>query len=225
MSGNLRSRTITEGVQRSPNRAMLRAVGFGDRDFEKPIVGVANAYSTITPCNVGLDGRARRGEAALRAAGVMPQTFGTIPVSDGISMGTEGMKYSLVSGGAIADSIETACNAQCMDGLLVVGGCDKNMPGAMIAIARMDIPAVFVYGGTIKPGRHAGRDLTVVSVFEAGGGYGARPVDAARLLGGGRPAGPGGGAWGGGFSADTPVSLFWAVGGRLPHSSPTAAAD
>src|SRR3989449_9444069 len=147
MSGKLRSRTITEGVQRSPNRAMLRAVGFGDRDFEKPIVGVANAHSTITPCNVGLDRLAKRAEAALRTAGVMPQTFGTITVSDGISMGTEGMKYSLVSREVIADSIETACNAPSMDGLLVVGGCDKNMPAARSAIARTGIPAVFVYGG------------------------------------------------------------------------------
>src|SRR5260370_32704 len=151
MARELRSRTITDGVQRSPNRAMLRAVGFGDRDFGKPIVGVANAYSTITPCNLGLDLLAKRAETALRAAGVMPQTFGTITVSDGISMGTERMKYSLVSREVIADSIETACNAQSMDGVLVVGGCHKNMPGAMIAIARMDIPPVFVYSRTIKP--------------------------------------------------------------------------
>src|SRR2546426_456357 len=171
MSGNLRSRTITEGVQRAPNRAMLRAVGFGDRDFEKPIVGAANAYSTITPCNVGLDGLARRAEAALKAAGAMPQTFGTITVSDGISMGTEGMKYSLVSREVIADSIETVCNAQCMDGLLAVGGCDKNMPGAVIAMARMNIPAIFVYGGTIKPGHYKGQDLQIVSVFEAVGAF------------------------------------------------------
>src|SRR5207247_10652876 len=181
MSGKLRSRTITEGVQRSPNRAMLRAVGFGDRDFGRPIVGVANAHSTITPCNVGLDRLAKRAEAALRAAGVMPQSFGTITVSDGISMGTEGMKYSIVSREVIADSIETACNAQSMDGVLVVGGCDKNMPGAMIAIARMDIPAVFVYGGTIKTGHHAGRDLAVVSGFEAVGGYSARRADDAEV--------------------------------------------
>src|SRR5258705_4672531 len=181
-----RSRTITDGVQRAPNRAMLRAVGFGDRDFEKPIVGVANAYSTITPCNMGLDGLARRAEAALRAAGVMPQTFGTITLSDGISMGTEGMKYSLVSREVIADSIETACNAQSMDGLLVVCGCGKNMPGAMIVIAPMDIPAAFVYGGTIKPGRHAGRDLTIVSVFEAGGGFNAGRHDGAGVRGGAR---------------------------------------
>src|SRR5258706_4731329 len=171
MAPERRSRTITDGVQRAPNRAMLRAVGFGDQDFETPIVAVANAYSTITPCNMGLDGLAHRAEAALRTAGVMPQMFGTITVSDGISMGTEGMKYSLVSREVIADSIETACNAQSMDGLLVVGGCDKNMPGAMIAIARMDIPAVFVYGGTIKPAHPPGRDLTGVSRFEAGGGW------------------------------------------------------
>src|SRR5256884_5234629 len=166
----LRSSLITQGTQRSPNRAMLRAVGFGDRDFGKPIVGVANAYSTITPCNLGLDLLAKRAEAALRTAGVMPQTFGTITVSDGISMGTEGMKYSLVSREVIADSIETACNAQSMDGVLVVGGCDKNMPGAMIAIARMDIPAVFVYGGTIKPRDPPRGGPPGVGVVEAGGG-------------------------------------------------------
>ena len=220
-----RSRTITDGVQRAPNRAMLRAVGFGDRDFEKPIVGVANAYSTITPCNMGLDGLARRAEAALRTAGVMPQTFGTITVSDGISMGTEGMKYSLVSREVIADSIETACNAQSMDGLLVVGGCDKNMPGAMIAIARMDIPAVFVYGGTIKPGRHAGRDLTIVSVFEAVGEFSAGRIDAAELLEVERAACPGAGACGGMFTANTMSSAFEAMGMSLPSSSTMAAED
>ena len=225
MSGNLRSRTITEGVQRSPNRAMLRAVGFGDRDFEKPIVGVANAYSTITPCNVGLDGLARRAEAALKAAGAMPQTFGTITVSDGISMGTEGMKYSLVSREVIADSIETACNAQCMDGLLAVGGCDKNMPGAMIAMARMNIPAVFVYGGTIKPGHYKDRDLTVVSVFEAVGEYSARKIDAAELLEVERRACPGAGSCGGMFTANTMSSVFEAMGMSLPYSSTMAAED
>jgi len=221
----LRSRTITQGVQRSPNRAMLRAVGFGDRDFDKPIVGVANAYSTITPCNLGLDLLARRAEAALRAAGVMPQTFGTITVSDGISMGTEGMKYSLVSREVIADSIETACNAQCMDGLLVVGGCDKNMPGAMIAIARMDIPAVFVYGGTIKPGRYRDRDLTIVSVFEAVGEYSAGRIDAAELLEVERRACPGAGSCGGMFTANTMSSAFEAMGLSLPYSSTMAAED
>jgi dihydroxy-acid dehydratase len=225
MASVRRSRTITEGVQRAPNRAMLRAVGFGDRDFDKPIVGVANAYSTITPCNMGLDGLARRAEAALRTAGVMPQMFGTITVSDGISMGTEGMKYSLVSREVIADSIETACNAQSMDGLLVVGGCDKNMPGAMIAIARMDIPAVFVYGGTIKPGRHAGRDLTVVSVFEAVGEFSAGRIDAAELLEVERRACPGAGSCGGMFTANTMSSAFEAMGMSLPYSSTMAAED
>src|SRR5215212_8600334 len=152
--GNFRSRAVTRGVERAPNRAMLRAVGFGDEDFEKPIVGVANGYSTITPCNVGLNVLASRAAEALREAGAMPQVFGTITVSDGISMGTEGMKYSLVSREVIADSIETAVNAQSMDGLLAIGGCDKNMPGAMIAIARLNIPSIFVYGGTIKPGHY-----------------------------------------------------------------------
>jgi dihydroxy-acid dehydratase len=222
---DLRSRTITQGVQRSPNRAMLRAVGFGDRDFDKPIVGIANAYSTITPCNLGLDVLTRRAEAALRTAGAMPQTFGTITVSDGISMGTEGMKYSLVSREVIADSIETACSAQSMDGLLAIGGCDKNMPGAMIAIARMNIPALFVYGGTIKPGRYAGRDLTVVSVFEAVGEFSAKKIDAAELLEVERHACPGAGSCGGMFTANTMSSAFEAMGMSLPYSSTMAAED
>ncbi len=221
----LRSRRITQGVARSPNRAMLRAVGFGDRDFDKPIIGVANAYSTITPCNLGLDALAHRAEAALKAAGVMPQMFGTITVSDGISMGTEGMKYSLVSREVIADSIETACNAQAMDGLLAVGGCDKNMPGAMIAIARMNIPAVFVYGGTIKPGHYAGRDLTVVSVFEAVGEHSAGKIDDAELLEVERRACPGAGSCGGMFTANTMSSIFEAMGMSLPYSSTMAAED
>src|SRR5436189_2592790 len=225
MAHELRSRTITDGVQRSPNRAMLRAVGFGDRDFGKPIVGVANAYSTITPCNLGLDLLAKRAEAALRTAGVMPQTFGTITVSDGISMGTEGMKYSLVSREVIADSIETVCNAQAMDGVLAVGGCDKNMPGAMIAMARLDIPALFVYGGTIKPGHHAGRDLTIVSVFEAVGEHAAGKIDAAELLEVERKACPGAGSCGGMFTANTMSSAIEALGMSLPGSSTMAAED
>jgi dihydroxy-acid dehydratase len=154
MSDNIRSKIVTQGVQRSPNRAMLRAVGFSDKDFDKPIVGVANAHSTITPCNMGIGALALRAEAALKKAGAMPQIFGTITISDGISMGTEGMKYSLVSREVIADSIETVCNGQSMDGVLTIGGCDKNMPGAMIAIARLNIPSIFVYGGTIKPGHY-----------------------------------------------------------------------
>src|SRR5256886_6749188 len=155
MARELRSRTITDGVQRSPNRAMLRAVGFTDRDFQKSIVGVANSYSTITPCNLGLNLLAQRAEKAIAAAGAMPQVFGTITVSDGISMGTEGMKYSLVSREVIADSIETACNAQAMDGAGVIGGGAKNMPGARIAVARLDLPAAFRYAGAAHPGRTA----------------------------------------------------------------------
>ncbi|MFN2571774.1 MAG: dihydroxy-acid dehydratase, partial [Gemmatimonadales bacterium] len=209
----------------APNRAMLRAVGFRDGDFTKPIVGVASAHSTITPCNSSLDRLARRAEQALRSAGTMPQTFGTITVSDGISMGTEGMRYSLVSREVIADSIETACGAQRMDGVLAIGGCDKNMPGAMIAIARLDIPAIFVYGGTIKPGHHAGRDLTVVSVFEAVGAAGAGKMPEAELLEIERRACPGSGSCGGMFTANTMSSAIEAMGMSLPGSSTMAAED
>src|SRR5438128_2564798 len=152
LNENRRSRVVTEGMQRAPNRSMLRAVGFRDEDFSKPIIGIANAHSTITPCNMGIGKLAARAELAIREAGAMPQMFGTITIADGISMGTEGMKYSLVSREVIADSIETAVMGQSMDGVLAIGGCDKNMPGAMIAIARMDLPSIFVYGGTIKPG-------------------------------------------------------------------------
>jgi dihydroxy-acid dehydratase len=225
MARQLRSATITEGVQRSPNRAMLRAVGFSDADFGKPIIGIANGYSTITPCNAGLDVLARRAEAATRAAGGMPQVFGTVTVSDGISMGTEGMKYSLVSREVIADSIETACGAESMDGVLAVGGCDKNMPGAMIAIARMNIPAIFVYGGTIKPGHYGGRDLTVVSVFEAVGEFSAGRIGQDELLGVERHACPGRGSCGGMFTANTMSSVFEAMGMSLPYSSTMAAED
>ena len=221
----LRSAAITEGVERAPNRAMLRAVGFTDADFGKPIVGIASGYSTITPCNAGLDVLARRAEDAVRAAGAMPQLFGTITVSDGISMGTEGMKYSLVSREVIADSIETACGAQSMDGVVAVGGCDKNMPGAMIAIARMNIPAIFVYGGTIKPGHYAGRDLTVVSAFEAVGQLSAGRIDQAELLAFERHACPGKGSCGGMYTANTMSSVFEAMGMSLPGSSTMAAED
>ncbi|HET9725813.1 MAG TPA: dihydroxy-acid dehydratase [Gemmatimonadales bacterium] len=225
MPSPLRSAAITAGVQRAPNRAMLRAVGFGDDDFGKPIIGIANGYSTITPCNAGLDVLARRAEAAVRAAGAMPQIFGTITVSDGISMGTEGMKYSLVSREVIADSIETACGAESMDGVVAVGGCDKNMPGAMIAIARMDIPAIFVYGGTIKPGHLHGRDLTVVSAFEAVGQFSAGRIDERELLEVERHACPGIGSCGGMFTANTMSSVFEAMGMSLPRSSTMAAED
>jgi dihydroxy-acid dehydratase len=225
MPNNLRSSVITQGVQRAPNRAMLRAVGFGDDDFVKPIVGIANAHSTITPCNAGLDLLASRAESAVREAGGMPQIFGTITVSDGISMGTEGMKYSLVSREVIADSIETACGAQSMDGVVAVGGCDKNMPGAMIAIARMNIPGIFIYGGTIKPGHYAGRDLTVVSAFEAVGEHSAGKIDDRELLEVERRACPGKGSCGGMFTANTMSSVFEAMGMSLPYSSTMAAED
>ena len=225
MTRPLRSDAITAGVQRAPNRAMLRAVGFGDADFGKPIIGIANGYSTITPCNAGLDVLAQRAEAAVRAAGAMPQTFGTITVSDGISMGTEGMKFSLVSREVIADSIETACGAESMDGVVAVGGCDKNMPGAMIAISRMNIPAIFVYGGTIKPGHLHGRDLTVVSAFEAVGQFSAGRIDEHELLEVERHACPGKGSCGGMFTANTMSSVFEAMGMSLPRSSTMAAED
>jgi dihydroxy-acid dehydratase len=225
MPNPLRSDAITAGVQRAPNRAMLRAVGFGDADFGKPIIGIANGYSTITPCNAGLDVLAHRAEAAVRAAGAMPQLFGTITVSDGISMGTEGMKYSLVSREVIADSIETACGAESMDGVVAVGGCDKNMPGAMIAIARMNIPAIFVYGGTIRPGHLHGRDLTVVSAFEAVGQFSAGRIDEGELLEVERHACPGKGSCGGMFTANTMSSVFEAMGMSLPGSSTMAAED
>jgi dihydroxy-acid dehydratase len=221
----VRSDAIKQGTERSPNRAMLRAVGFGDRDFDKPIVGVANGYSTITPCNMSLNGLAERASYALRLAGTMPQVFGTITVSDGISMGTEGMKYSLVSREVIADSIETVCNAQSLDGLLAIGGCDKNMPGAMIAIARMNIPSIFVYGGTIKPGHHNGKDLTVVSSFEAVGQHSAGKISEKELLDVERNACPGAGSCGGMFTANTMSSLFEAMGMSLMYSSTMAAED
>lgn len=225
MSENLRSKVVTQGVQRSPNRAMLRAVGFQDEDFTKAIVGIANGYSTITPCNMGINKLAQRAEIGIKKASAMPQMFGTITISDGISMGTEGMKYSLVSREVIADSLETACNGQSMDGVLAIGGCDKNMPGAMIAIARMNIPAIFVYGGTIKPGHYNGRDLTVVSCFEAVGEYSAGKIDSNELLEVERRACPGAGSCGGMYTANTMSCAFEAMGMSLPYSSTMAAED
>ena len=225
MPDNLRSQAITQGIQRSPNRAMLRAVGFGDADFTKPIVGLANGFSTITPCNMGIDSLATRAEAGLKTAGAMPQKFGTITISDGISMGTEGMKYSLVSREVIADSIETVCGGQSLDGVLAIGGCDKNMPGAMIAMARLNIPAIFVYGGTIKPGHYDGKDLTVVSSFEAVGQYSAGRIDEAELTAIERNACPGAGSCGGMFTANTMSSAFEAMGMSLMYSSTMAAED
>ena len=225
MSENTRSQIVTKGVQRAPNRAMLRAVGFGDQDFLKPIVGVANGYSTLTPCNIGLNNLALAAETGLRKVDAMPLMFGTITISDGISMGTEGMKYSLVSREVIADSIETVCQGQSMDGVLAIGGCDKNMPGATIAIARMNIPAIFVYGGTIKPGHYNGKDLTVVSAFEAVGQYSAGKIDEKELTEIERNACPGAGSCGGMFTANTMSSALEAMGLSLPYSSTMAAED
>jgi dihydroxy-acid dehydratase len=219
-----RSNLITHGVERSPNRAMLRAVGFQDAHFQKPIIAVANGYSTVTPCNAGLNRLTERAVTVLSDAHTMPQTFGTITVSDGISQGTEGMKYSLVSREVIADAIETVCQAQSVDGLLAIGGCDKNMPGAMIAIARLNIPSLFVYGGTIRPGHFEGEDLTIVSAFEAVGQFCAGRIDEARLTNIERHACPGVGSCGGMFTANTMSSAIEAMGLALPYSS-TMAAD
>ncbi|TVQ21408.1 MAG: dihydroxy-acid dehydratase [Leptolyngbya sp. DLM2.Bin15] len=225
MPENRRSQVVTQGVQRTPNRAMLRAVGFQDSDFIKPIIGIANGYSTITPCNMGINDLALRAEAGARAAGGMPQLFGTITISDGISMGTEGMKYSLVSRDVIADSIETVCNGQSLDGVLAIGGCDKNMPGAMIAMARLNIPAIFVYGGTIKPGHLDGKDLTVVSAFEAVGEYSAGKISDEQLMAVEKHACPGAGSCGGMYTANTMSSAFEAMGMSLMYSSTMAAED
>ncbi|MGB0679391.1 MAG: dihydroxy-acid dehydratase [Polyangiales bacterium] len=222
---NRRSCAITQGIARTPSRAMLRAVGFGDADFDKAMIGVANGYSTLTPCNAGLDVLAKAAEADLRAAGAMPQLFGTITVSDGISMGTAGMKYSLVSREVIADAIETVVQAQQLDGLLVLGGCDKNMPGAMIAMARLDVPAIFVYGGTIKPGHLEGEDLNIVSAFEAVGQYSAGKIDQKRLLQVEKNACPGAGSCGGMYTANTMSAAFEAMGLSLPGSATMAAED
>ncbi|AGM40413.1 dihydroxy-acid dehydratase [Spiribacter salinus M19-40] len=225
MADNRRSRVTTEGLARTPNRAMMRAAGFGDEDFSKPIVGVGNAHSTITPCNLGIGAQAERASDALRSAGAMPVMFGTITISDGISMGTEGMKYSLVSREVIADSIETVCNGQSLDGVLATGGCDKNMPGAMIAIARLNIPAIFVYGGTIKPGHYKGKDLTIVSAFEAVGEAAAGRLSDDDLKGVEMNACPGAGSCGGMYTANTMSSAFEAMGMSLMGSSTVSAVD
>ena len=220
-----RSFTITKGVERAPNRSMLRGIGYQDADFNKPFIGLANGHSTMNPCNAGIQPLADAADAAIREAGGMPQMFGTITVTDGISMGTEGMKYSLVSREVIADSIETACQSQFMDGVLAIGGCDKNMPGAMIGICRMNIPAIFVYGGTIKPGRYKGQDLQIVSVFEAVGTFTAGKMNAEDFGCIERHAIPGVGACGGMYTANTMSSSFEALGMSLPYSSTMAAED
>ncbi len=225
MSFNRRSRLITQGIARSPNRAMLRAVGFGDGDFEKPIVGVANGHSTMNPCNAGIQPLVDRAMAALKAEGAMPQVFGVPTVTDGIGMGTEGMKYSLVSREVIADAIETSVNGQCMDGVLVVGGCDKNMPAAMMAMARMNVPGIFVYAGTIKPGHWKGQALTIVSPFEAVGAFTAGNMSKEDYDGIERNACPSVGACGGMYTANTMSSSFEALGMSLMGSSQMASPD
>ncbi len=222
---NRRSRLITQGPARSPNRAMLRAVGFGDGDFDKPIIGVANGHSTMNPCNAGIQPLVDSAMRALEAAGAKPQVFGVPTVTDGIGMGTEAMKYSLVSREVIADAIETSVNGQAMDGALVVGGCDKNMPGGMMAIARMNVPAIYVYAGTIKPGKWKGVDLTIVSAFEAVGAYSAGKMSEEDFIGIEKNACPSVGACGGQYTANTMSSSFEALGMSLLGSSQMASPD
>jgi len=225
MPANRRSSLITQGVARSPNRAMLRAVGFGNGDFDKPIVGVANGHSTMNPCNAGIQPLVDRAMVALKEAGAMPQVFGVPTVTDGIGMGTEAMKYSLVSREVIADCIETAVNGQAMDGVLVCGGCDKNMPGGMMAMLRMNVPGIYVYAGTIKPGNWKGEDLTVVSAFEAVGAFAAGKMSEEDFIGIEKNACPTVGACGGMFTANTMSSSFEALGMSLLGSSQMASPD
>jgi len=222
---NKRSQLITQGVARSPNRAMLRAVGFGNGDFDKPIVGVANGHSTMNPCNAGIQPLVDRAMAALKEHGAMPQVFGVPTVTDGIGMGTEAMKYSLVSREVIADVIETAVNGQAMDGVLVCGGCDKNMPGGMIAMLRMNVPGIYVYAGTIKPGKWKGQDLTIVSAFEAVGAFTAGKMKEEDFIGIEKNACPSVGACGGMYTANTMSSSFEALGMSLLGSSQMASPD
>ncbi|MBU3724165.1 MAG: dihydroxy-acid dehydratase [Burkholderiaceae bacterium] len=217
---NERSRMVTEGVARAPNRSMYYAMGYKEEDFvNKPMVGVANGHSTITPCNSGLQPLADAAVAALKSANANPQIFGTPTISDGMSMGTEGMKYSLISREVIADCIETCVNGQWMDGVVVIGGCDKNMPGGMMAIARTNVPAIYVYGGTIKPGHYKGQDLTIVSTFEAVGEFTAGRLDQTDFKEIEKRACPGTGSCGGMYTANTMSSAFEALGMSLPYSS------
>lgn len=225
MSHNERSRHITHGVARAPNRAMYYALGYQEADFENPMIGVANGHSTITPCNSGLQRLADAAIEAIRGAKANPQVFGTPTISDGMSMGTEGMKYSLVSREVIADCIETAAQGQWMDGVVVIGGCDKNMPGGMIALARTNVPGIYVYGGTIKPGHYQGKDLTIVSVFEAVGEYTMGRMDEADFKQIEKCAIPGSGSCGGMYTANTMSSAFEAMGMSLPYSSTMANED
>ncbi len=222
MSINRRSRNITEGVARAPNRSMYYAMGYQEADFKKPMIGIANGHSTITPCNSGLQKLADAAVEGVREAGGNPQIFGTPTISDGMAMGTEGMKYSLVSREVIADCIETCVGGQWMDGVLVVGGCDKNMPGGMMGMLRANVPAIFVYGGTILPGRYKGQDLNIVSVFEAVGQFSAGKMSEEDFCQIERRAIPGSGSCGGMYTANTMSSSFEALGLSLPGSSTMA---
>jgi dihydroxy-acid dehydratase len=225
MANNERSKHITEGVTRAPNRSMYYGMGYKEADFANPMIGVANGHSTITPCNSGLQPLVDAAIAAIREAKANPQVFGTPTISDGMSMGTEGMKYSLVSREVIADCIETAVQGQWMDGVVVVGGCDKNMPGGMIGIARMNVPGIYVYGGTIKPGSHKGRDLNIVSVFEAVGEFTMGRMSQEDFKAIEQKAIPGSGSCGGMYTANTMSSSFEAMGMALPYSSTLANED
>ncbi|AOK35128.1 MULTISPECIES: dihydroxy-acid dehydratase [Burkholderia] len=225
MSYNRRSKHITQGVARSPNRSMYYALGYQKDDFDKPMVGIANGHSTITPCNSGLQRLSDAAVAAVKAAGANPQIFGTPTISDGMSMGTEGMKYSLVSREVIADCIETCVQGQWMDGVVVVGGCDKNMPGGMIALARLNVPGIYVYGGTIRPGNWKGRDLTIVSSFEAVGEFTAGRMSQEDFEGVEKNACPTSGSCGGMYTANTMSSSFEALGMSLLYSSTMANPD
>jgi dihydroxy-acid dehydratase len=217
---------VTEGVARAPNRSMYYAMGYKEEDFiNKPMIGVANGHSTITPCNSGLQPLADAAVTALKSANANAQLFGTPTISDGIGMGTEGMKYSLVSREVIADCIETCVNGQWMDGVLVIGGCDKNMPGGMMAIARTNVPAIYVYGGTIKPGRYKNKDLTIVSAFEAVGEFTAGRLNEADFKEIEKRSCPGSGSCGGMYTANTMSSAFEALGMSLPYSSTMANED
>ena len=222
MSSNRRSKNITEGVARAPNRSMYYGMGYEEADFKKPMIGVANGHSTITPCNSGLQKLADAAVVALKAHGANPQVFGTPTISDGMSMGTEGMKYSLVSREVIADCVETCVGGQWMDGVLVIGGCDKNMPGGMMGILRANVPAIYVYGGTILPGRHKGQDINLVTVFEAVGQFSAGRMSEEEFGQIERRAIPGSGSCGGMYTANTMSSAFEALGMSLPYSSTMA---
>ncbi len=222
---SLRSANVTEGVARSPNRSMYFAMGYQKEDFKKPMVGVANGHSTVTPCNSGLQKLTDVAVDALENNDANSQVFGTPTISDGMSMGTEGMKYSLVSREVISDCIETVVNGQWLDGCLVIGGCDKNMPGGMIAIMRTNVPSIYVYGGTIKPGNWKGKDLTVVSVFEAVGEFSNGRMSQEDFDGIEHNACPSSGSCGGMYTANTMSSSFEALGMSLFYSSTMANPD